>query len=128
LIELDGDYRMDRNFEVVLEETKHSPPLRRVIFSSPDEGLPIGTEQFIWSRDSQHLLLIGQKFYYASGTPKVGDDRLYLLLDLQPERLRCNASQQTKHLPFVIEDVVGIEWAEEKFQGALTGRQKPPGK
>ena len=120
LIEFDDrSFEIDRNFEVLLEDAAVSPPQRRVLFSSPDEGRPIGTERVIWSKDSKHLVLIGKQFFVKSRSEAVAGDLLYLLVDVQPEKSRCNSHQQIKYAPFTVADLAAIEWSDSAFDQAL---------
>jgi hypothetical protein len=110
LVEFD-DGRLDRNFEVYLETV--STKELRLVFSSPDEGRPIGTERFIWSKDGRFLLLVGRQFgIMDSGDRLSTGEYLYLLCDLHTGVIRCNARQQNKLAPFLKSDVRQIEWVE----------------
>ena len=111
LVEFDDDGRMDRNFEVILRNRAGSK--QRVIFSSPDEGRPVGTERFIWSNDSRFLLLVGRHLGISDPADRLStDEYLYLLHDLQTGTTRCNAAQQNKLAPFPKSEVRQIEWDE----------------
>jgi hypothetical protein len=86
------DRPLDRNFEVVLIDRHAAPALSRVIFASPDEGAPPGTERFLWSPDSQAVLLVGEHFFTDDDTDHEGE-RLYLLYDVAADSMWCNSSQ-----------------------------------
>ncbi len=118
LIEKD-DGRMDRNFVVILEECSATTPKRfllvkiryinSLLFSSPDEGRPPGTERFVWSKDGQFILLVGKEFF-TTGERLQSGELLYLLYDTKSGILRCNARQQGKYSPFTRRDVDSILW------------------
>jgi hypothetical protein len=54
---------IDRNFHVRLEDVKTGRG--KVIFRSPDEGRPVGSERIIWSLDSSRFVLLGRHFSVA---------------------------------------------------------------
>lgn len=99
--------QLDRNFEVVLE-TASELRVKRVIFKSPDEGLP-GTERFLWSKDSRYLLLTGQKLFVEEEDILPNGERLYLLYDQRTDLLKCNAAQ-ARHPHFKLADLKSIDW------------------
>jgi hypothetical protein len=79
---------VDRNFKVTIADSPIEK--QKVIFNSPDEGMPRGSETFFWSDDSRYLLLTGQHFFVIGGVDsKVG--KLYLLYDTQSGEIWCNA-------------------------------------
>ena len=85
---------VDRNFEVVLVDQRGTPPTSRVIFTSPDEGNPPGTERFVWSVDSRALLLVGEHFFTIDeAAERTEGEQPYLLYDVADDSLWCNASQ-----------------------------------
>jgi hypothetical protein len=110
LIEKD-DFRIDRNFDVFLEDCSTATPKRTLLFSSPDEGKPVGTERFVWSKDSQFILLVGRQFGTKGDVKLKSGESLYLLYDVKNAILRCNASQQDKYGAFTGKDVEAIPWA-----------------
>jgi hypothetical protein len=63
------------------------------VFRSPDEGIPRGTERFIWSEDSQFLLLVGKHFFLRRCCTLQSGDEAYLLLHVPSRQMWCNASQ-----------------------------------
>lgn len=84
---------IDRNFDVVLEDLTTGQ--RVVIFKSPDEGQPIGTERFIWSDDSSQFLLVGRHFYTVPSDKLTSGETLYLHYDLTRGELKCNADMSS---------------------------------
>lgn len=84
----------DRNFDIVLIDLA-ADDARQILFSSPDEGHPVGTEAFIWNQASTVALLAGRHFYLDERHAIKGRDgrTAYLLLDLESMKIRCNASQ-----------------------------------
>ena len=83
---------LDRNFDVLLESTDGRIAAKRV-FSSPDEGRPIGSERFLWSNDGSHVLLVGRHFYVDPLIVAPNGETAYLLLRVRDGRQWCNASQ-----------------------------------
>jgi len=113
LIEKDDFGGIDRNFDVFLEDLTSTSTKRRLLFTSPDEGKPIGTERFIWSIDGRFLLLVGMKFIVvARGDSLDSGELLYLLYDIESANLRCNASQTDKYERFTLKDISKIRWAK----------------
>ena len=53
--------RFDRNFNLVVREYPDMNP--RIIFQSPDEGRPAGSERFVWSSTGHRVLLLGKHFF-----------------------------------------------------------------
>jgi len=96
----------DRNFQLKLISDGKMPEL---IYSSPDEGRPIGTERIIWSKDSDYLLLIGKEFNAGKEARLSSGEYLYLLYQVSTKKLRGNATQ-ANHQKFTVSDVNGIEF------------------
>lgn len=106
----------DRNFQVrLIPEGK--PP--EVIYSSPDEGRPVGTERIIWSKDGDHFLLLGKNFTAGKEARLATGEYLYLLYQISTKKVRGNALQ-ANHLGFTVADLNGIEFAEK-----VTGVSQP---
>lgn len=101
---------LDRNFVVRLFTIGEGPGRARDVFESPDEGRPVGTERFLWSRDGRWLLLLGRNFSVRQDTPVVGGETLYLLCDTSLGNIRCNASQ-TKIEGFGLADLEGLDFS-----------------
>ena len=52
---------------------------RAILYHSPDEGTPYGTERLIWSRDGTKLLLVGRHFFVKDDLFLDNGDQLYFL-------------------------------------------------
>ena len=122
---------IDRNFRVYLESTD-SGALRE-IFLSPDEGAPIGSERFLWSRDGKRLLLLGRHFLVEKESQLQNGEMLYLMYDVVSGRLWCNA-RQLGGPRFGSDEIAGYDFGEplvcervsesnEQPQGAATPHQ-----
>lgn len=98
---------LDRNFTVELANITTGE--RRVIFESPDEGRPIGTERFVWSADGSRFLLLGRHFFVTDGILGNGE-QAYLMVDVPTGRVWCNASQQHDYPNFGLRELQTIEW------------------
>ncbi len=83
---------IDRNFDLRLID--HTEQTKRVIFSSPDEGRPIGTEQIEWSTDGTYFLLTGEEFYLQEEDEILMEDKrqAYILFHLPSDQLWCASS------------------------------------
>jgi hypothetical protein len=80
----------------------------RDIYRTPDERSTVMTVR--WSRDSARVLVTGPKFDVVEAA-RVGDDRLYLLFEVQADRRWTNATADRYKLPrFTAEDVASIQW------------------
>jgi hypothetical protein len=99
---------VDRNFHLRLDgvETGQS----RVIFRSPDEGRPIGSERIVWSADSSRFLLLGRHFYQADAARLPTGEQPYLMMDVPSGQIWRNASQQSEFPDFTIDDLKLISW------------------
>jgi hypothetical protein len=93
---------VDRNFTIRLESRDEGEI--RTVFSSPDEGMPEGTERFIWSGDSQYVLLVGSHFFVERSVAVGHSEQAYLLLHLPTKRVWCNSRQTS--LPRLTQDVL----------------------
>lgn len=83
---------VDRNFRV--EITRRDTDTSDVVFTSPDEGLPTGSERFIWGSESQYVLLVGRHFHVVDGARKTErGEAWYLLCDAESGRVWSNAAQ-----------------------------------
>ncbi|MBI3926103.1 MAG: hypothetical protein HY319_11220 [Armatimonadetes bacterium] len=78
--------RIDRNFRVAIEAEGETI---QVLELSPDEGAE-GAERFLWSVDSQHLLLVGRNFLTEGDAALAGGEKLYLLYHVPARRLWFN--------------------------------------
>ena len=102
---------IDRNFTLQLEYLK-AGKVERVerIFVSPDEGLPVGSERFIWAKDSSRFLLVGRHFFVHEHAATPDGELLYLLYDLNTGTIKCNATQQDQCPTFTRQEVAETEW------------------
>ncbi len=100
---------VDRNFELRLEELETGE--LHTIFSSPDEGRPIGSERFVWSTDSAHVLLVGRHFYGDDGIRVGCQERAYLLYHVPSQSIWLNSGEQK----LTREHLERIEFAEPLF-------------
>jgi hypothetical protein len=99
------------------------------MYTTPDERSTVMTVR--WSGDSARVLVTGPKFdVVAPG--RVGDDRLYLLYEVQADRRWTNAAADRYQLPrFTAEDVLSIRWiptldaAQQVKEGTGLGTTKP---
>lgn len=89
---------IDRNFDVILERLDDGT--KTVVFSSPDEGRPEGSERFLWSRDGTMLLLVGRHFIVRPPSMALETgETVYLLYHLPSRRTWCNSEQQARFPP-----------------------------
>jgi hypothetical protein len=108
---LDRPRFIDRNFVVRVEDCQTHDSF--VIFSSPDEGMPIGSERFLWSKDSAQLLLVGKHFVVHEGAELETGESLYLLYDVASGVVWCNARQQSSFASFGLAELAGHDFGEE---------------
>ena len=105
-----GISHIDRNFRVRI--AKKGDKSSHVIFRSPDEGAPEGTERFAWSRDSKWLLLLGKQFFVKPGVETQKGEYIYLLYDVESGRAYCNATQTTMS-GFGFDTLTPLDFEEE---------------
>ena len=114
----DGKYKIvleestpfiDRNFRLVLH-SKDSIEKHVVVFRSPDEGHPIATERFVWSKDSNRFLLLGKNFYVHDNCKFPNGEIFYLMMDVSTNDGWCNADQLTSLPNFGIDELKTIAW------------------
>jgi hypothetical protein len=89
---------IDRNFKLslaILDKDDKHEIARETLYISPDEGKPIGSERFIWSKDSKYVLLVGKHFFVATDLQVGHDEQAYFLYHAPSKRSWCN-SQQAK--------------------------------
>ena len=82
---------MERDFRVDIADVRSQG--RRNVFRSPDEGVPRGSERFLWSSDSHYVLLLGRHFIVPSTAVLSSGEIIYLLVDTKSGRIWCNATQ-----------------------------------
>jgi hypothetical protein len=99
---------IDRNFQLTIEDVKSGRT--RVIFRSPDEGRPVGSERVIWSADSSRFVLLGRHFYVKESANLSSGEQAYLLMDVPSGRIWCNAEQQSRYPGFEMKDLAATSW------------------
>jgi hypothetical protein len=99
---------IDRNFDLLLEHVEERRS--RIVFRSPDEGRPVGSERFIWSADGSRFLLLGRHFYAANAPRLSGEEQPYLMMDVSSGKIWCNASQQSEFPAFTVDDLRNVSW------------------
>jgi len=96
---------VDRNFDIRIEDLETGD--LETVFTSPDEGRPVGSERIVWATDSSRFLLLGRHFYVLPEGRLSTGESLYLLYDLRTGELWSNAAQQTEYPAFRQEDLTG---------------------
>jgi hypothetical protein len=109
LVETSPSWHLDRNFRVQLESLVDGTST--IIFGSPDEGRPVGTERLIWSKDGAWLLLVGRHFFVKDDLFLDNGDQLYFLYHLPTRRTWCNA-EVSSLTPLRSETIEGIKFTE----------------
>lgn len=99
---------IDRNFQVRLENLKTGTV--GVVFDSPDEGRPVGSERFVWSADSSRFVLLGRHFFQADVNCLSTGEQPYLMIDLSSGKTWCNSHQQAKYPGFTVAELKGTAW------------------
>jgi hypothetical protein len=111
LVEISPTWAIDRNFAVRLEFLREDQT--RTVFFSPDEGRPVGSERFIWSKDGTTLLLVGRHFYKTAEGPILGTgEQAYFLYHLPSRRGWCASTEQTKWPHLTHNQLRGIDFTE----------------
>lgn len=110
VVERTGFLRIDRNFDVWLEKVTSGQS--RIVFRSPDEGKPIGSERVVWSADGSRFLLLGRHFDITDRGKLSTGEQAYLMMDVQTGQLWCNASQQAHYPGFGVQDLRPVKWLE----------------
>jgi hypothetical protein len=100
---------VDRNFQIRLESLADGGTT--ILFRSPDEGGPYGTERLIWSKDGTKLLLVGRHFFVREDLFLDNGDQLYFLYDLPSGKAWSN-SEQSLLPPLKAVQVKGVEFTE----------------
>ena len=83
--------KIDRNFAIILETLADGE--YENLFDAPDEGKPIGSERFVWSKDSDYVLLVGRHFIVDKDLPVGNGEQAYFLYHLPSKRSWRNARQ-----------------------------------
>jgi hypothetical protein len=106
--------KIDRNFKVILatlHKHGHQEITQETLFTSPDEGKPIGSERFIWSKDSEYVLLVGKHFVVATDLPVGAGEQAYFLYHVPSNRSWCNSNQAIgKHAKLTEGELCGIDF------------------
>ena len=113
LVEL--PHLLDRNFELRLDSAHRGGRERTIIFRSPDEDRPEGTERVVWAVDGSRFLLVGRHFHVNAHAPRVPagtSEVAYLMYELPTGRLWCNSAQQTTHPTFTWDDLKVVRWQD----------------
>lgn len=113
---------IDRNFDVRVEDLATGK--LHTVFTSPDEGRPVGSERIVWAADSSQFLLLGRHFYVLPKGRSTNGESLYLLYDLRTDELWSNAAQQTKYPAFRKEDLADT-WGAILPSDLLPARESP---
>jgi hypothetical protein len=99
---------IDRNFTVRLEDIDTGSS--RVVFRSPDEGGPVGSERVVWSADGSKFLLLGRYFVTDDAGQLPTGEQAYLLMDVRSGQIWCNSPQQSQFPNFDIKELHAIKW------------------
>lgn len=100
---------IDRNFDFAIKDKKTG--IRKVVFKSPDEGAA-GTERFIWSKNSTHVLLVGRNFSLDQKLQLQTGESVYILFNVDNGQIACNASQRPDYPRVTKEELDKIEFEE----------------
>jgi len=110
VIEASSPGSIDRNFQIRLEVLDSGAT--SVVFTSPDEGLPVGSERFIWSKDGTAFLLVGRHFALRDSITLATGEEAYFLYNLSSNRAWCNSRQQSAFPHFTRDMLHGIQFTE----------------
>jgi len=113
---------VDRNFRVRIEETEG---VSREVFMSPDESpTGIGSERFLWSKDSKRLLLVGKCFWVREGVQLESGEFLYFLYDVPSGQVWCNSDHRGP--PFGPNELAGYDFGESlTLKPMAKGNEQP---
>lgn len=103
-------FQLDRNFRVLLQDAGQADGASKVVFESPDEGRPVGTERIVWSRDSSKFLLIGRHFLVHEECKLSSGEIVYFMMDLRTGKTWCNARQGADISRLERDHVMSIDW------------------
>jgi hypothetical protein len=100
---------IDRNFDLAIKRSWIG--MRSIVFTSPDERI-LGTERFIWSKDSKHVILVGKKFFGMPMLQLRTGETVYLLYDVDDGKIACNSSQAIEYPRITMDELETIEFEE----------------
>ncbi len=103
-------FTVDRNIYVVLRNEKTGEP--KQILLTPDEARPPGTERILWSRDGNHFLLVGTKFYTKHDLTLETGEIAYLLYHIPTERVWHNSRQMSSSRELAPTTLDNIDFTE----------------
>lgn len=103
-------FQLDRNFRVLLQDAGQTDGASKVVFESPDEGRPIGTERIVWSKDSSKFLLLGRHFVVHKGCTLSSGEIVYFMMDLPSGKTWCNARQGADLARLERNHVMSVDW------------------
>ena len=100
----------DRRFQIRVENLVTGES--SIVFRSPDEGQPYGTERLIWSTDGTKLLLVGRHFFVKEDLFLNIGDQAFFLHDVPTGRGWCNSEAPVPFPPLKAEMIEGVEFIE----------------
>lgn len=110
VVETSPAWATDRMVQIRLESLVAGTTT--LLFHSPDEGNPAGTERLIWSRDGTILLVVGRHFFVKDDLFLDNGDQLYFLHHVPSGRSWSNAAGESKLPPLKADQVRGVEFTE----------------
>ena len=90
LVETSPSWSTDRNFRVQLDSLIEGTTT--VLYASPGEGRPEGTERLIWSKDGAWLLLVGRHFFVKEDLYLDNGDQAYFLYHMPSGKAWLNSA------------------------------------
>ena len=92
---------------------------------SPDESpTGIGSERFLWSKDSKRLLLVGKCFWVREGVQLESGEFLYFLYDVPSGQVWCNSDHRGP--PFGPNELAGYDFGESlTLKPMAKGNEQP---
>ena len=90
LVETSPWWAPDRSVRVQLDSLIEGTTT--VLYASPDEGRPEGTERLIWSKDGAWLLLVGRHFFVKEDLYLDNGDQAYFLYHLPSGKAWLNSA------------------------------------
>jgi hypothetical protein len=101
----------DRDFEIQLQEGGGQNA--KVIYRSPDESWPAGSERFLWSKDGTRFILLGRHFVLEERHRLSTGEFLYFMYDVPSQKAWSNSDQQIALPHFSVADLAGYDFGEE---------------